>query len=123
MFLAHNLALTFNSITAFMRYWASINNVALKTLKIVYPPLLDVGCHMSHTLNLVGEHFKLPNLLDFLNSWLLHMLFSHSTKTKFLWRELTGKSMATYSHTKWWSKWEVMHQLLQYFGDVEPFLF
>ena len=69
---------------------ASINNVALRTLKIVYPTLLDVGC-MAHTLNLVGEHFKLPNLFDFLNSWLL--LFSHSTKTKFLWRELTGKSM------------------------------
>ena len=108
-----------NSITAVMRDRASINNVALKTLKIVYPALLDVGC-MSHTLNLVGEHFKLPNLLDFLNSWLL--LFSHSTKTKFLWRELTGKSMATYSHTRWWSKWEVMHQLLQYFGDGKPFL-
>ena len=50
-----------------MRDRASINNVALKTLKIVYPTLLDVGC-MAHTLNLVGEHFKLPNLFDFLNS-------------------------------------------------------
>ena len=65
-----------NSITAVMRDWASINKVALKTLKIAYPALLDVGC-MSHTLNLVGENFKLPNQFDFLNSWLL--LFSHNS--------------------------------------------
>ena len=117
--LSTQFSISSNSIVAVMRDRASINNVALRMLKIVYPALLEVGC-MSHTLNLVGEHFKLPNLFDFLNSWLL--LFSHSTKTKFLWKELTGKSMATYSHTRWWSKWEVMHQLLQYFGDVKPFL-
>ena len=30
--------------------------------------------------------------------------------------------MRTYSATRWWSKWEVMKQVLEYFGDVEPFL-
>ena len=30
--------------------------------------------------------------------------------------------MKTYSATRWWSKWEVMKQVLEYFGDVEPFL-
>ena len=108
-----------NDIVAVMRDRASINNVAMRTLKIVYPVVLDVGC-FSHTLNLVGDHFKLPNLLDFLNSWLL--LFSHSTKAKFLWKQQTGKTMPTYSHTRWWSKWELMNQLLIYFGDVKPFL-
>ena len=28
----------------------------------------------------------------------------------------------TYSKTRWWSKWEVMKQVLEYFGDVVPFL-
>ena len=81
--------------------------------------MLDIGC-FSHTLDLVGDHFKFPNLAEFLNSWLL--LFSHSTKAKFLWKEQTGRAMATYSHTRWWSKWEVMHQLLVQFGDVKQFL-
>ena len=108
-----------NDIVAVMRDCASVNNVAIRTIKIVYPVVLDVGC-FSHTLNLVGDHFKLPNLLDFLNSWLL--LFSHSTKAKFLWKQQTGKTMPTYSHTRWWSKWEVMNQLLIYFGDIKPFL-
>lgn len=30
--------------------------------------------------------------------------------------------MASYSKTHWWSRWEVQHQVLQQFGDVESFL-
>ena len=30
--------------------------------------------------------------------------------------------MATYSVTRWWSKWEVLHELMVHFGDVEHFL-
>ena len=30
--------------------------------------------------------------------------------------------MVTYSHTRWWSKWEVMQQLLLQFEDIKPFL-
>ena len=68
----------------------------------------------------MGDHFKFPNLTEFISTWLA--LFSHSTKTKFLWKEQTGKAMATYSHNRWWSKWEVMQQLLLQFGDIKPFL-
>jgi len=32
----------------------------------------------------------------------------------------TGKSM-TYSSTRRWCKWEVMKQMLLYFGDITPF--
>lgn len=102
-----------------MRDRASANNVAMRTIKVVYSNVLDVGC-FSHTLDLVGNYFKLPNLTEFLNNWLL--LFSHSVKCKFLWQEQTGKTMATYSHTRWWSKWEIMSQILVQFGDVKPFL-
>ena len=102
-----------------MRDRASANNVAMRTIKVVYSNVLDVGC-FSHTLDLVGNYFKLPNLTEFLNNWLL--LFSHSVKCKFLWQEQTGKTMATYSHTRWWSKWEIMSQILIQFGDVKPFL-
>ena len=30
--------------------------------------------------------------------------------------------MAPYSKTRWWSRWEVYHQVLVQFGDVTPFL-
>ena len=31
-------------------------------------------------------------------------------------------SMATYSETRWWSRWEVLKQVMLYFGDIVPFL-
>ena len=102
-----------------MRDRASANNVAMRTINEVYLNVLDVSC-FSHTLDLVGKYFKLPNLTKFLNNWLL--LFSHSAKCKFLWQEQTGKTMATHSHTRRWSKWEIMSQILVQFGDVKPFL-
>ncbi len=30
--------------------------------------------------------------------------------------------MATYSETRWWSHWEVLKQVMLYYGDIEPFL-
>ena len=33
----------------------------MNTLSIMYPTVLDVGC-FSHTLDLVGSHFKTPSL-------------------------------------------------------------
>ena len=117
--LSTTLGITSHYVVATMRDRASVNNVAIRTLKLLYPNLLDIGC-FSHTLDLVGDHFKLPQLTEFLNSWL--SLFSHSTKVKFLWKEQTGKAMPTYSHTRWWSKWEVMQQLLVQFGDIKLFL-
>ena len=49
-------------------------------------------------------------------------LFSHSPKVKMLWKEQTGRSMASYSATRWWSRWEVYQQLLVQFGVIESFL-
>jgi len=117
--LSASFGISSQNIISAMRDRASANNVAMRTLKVVYPKLLDVGC-FSHTLDLVGNYFKVPNLTEFLTYWL--QLFSHSVKCKFLWQELTGKAMATYSHTRWWSKWELMSQILVQFGDVKPFL-
>lgn len=39
-----------------------------------------------------------------------------------LWKERTGQSYQGYSATRWWSKYEVMKQLMDLFGDVKPFL-
>jgi len=117
--LSTSLGIDSQFVVATMRDRASVNNVAIRTMKIIYQNFLDIGC-FSHTLDLVGNHFKFPNLTEFVGTWLA--LFSHSTKTKFLWKEQTGKAMASYSQTRWWSKWEVMQQLLVQFGDIKPFL-
>ena len=102
-----------------MRDRASTNNVAMRTLMIVYPKVVDVGC-FSHTIDHVGGYFKTPVLTDFTSLWI--SLFSHSPKTRLLWKTRTDRSMKSYSSTRWWSKWEVMQQMFLYFGDIAPFL-
>ena len=102
-----------------MRDRASTNSVAMRTLSIVYPKVADIGCFF-HTIDNVGGHFKTPILTDFTSWWI--SLFSHSPKTRLLWKTRTVRSMMTYSSTRWWSKWEVMKQMLLYFGDIAPFL-
>ena len=77
-----------------MRDRAASNSVAVRTLKIVYPNLLDIGC-FSHALDRVGEYFNLPILSDFISLWLA--MFSHSFKARLIWREQTGRAMGTYS--------------------------
>ena len=108
-----------NLLLSAMRDGASSNNVAMRTLNVVYPYVFDVEC-FSHTLDRVGSHFNTPVLPEFINSWT--SLFSHSPKVKILWKEKTGKAMGSYSATRWWSKWEVMLQVCQFFEDVEIFI-
>ena len=108
-----------SNLVAVVRDGASVNGAAMRIVRVVYPELVDVTC-FSHMLNRVGEHFATPNLSEFTSAWI--SLFSHSSKTKLLWKTLTGKAMATYSATRWWSKWEVQKQVLDYFGDVQGFL-
>ena len=79
-----------------MRDRASTNNVAMQTLKIIYPSVVDIGC-FSHTIDHVGERFNTPTLTNFASSWIT--LFSHSPKCKLLWKSQTGRSMGTYSST------------------------
>lgn len=110
---------TVNRLMAAMHDRASVNGVAMKTIKVLYPNILDIGCY-SHTIDHVGEHFKTPTLEEFIHRWI--SLFAHSPRVRFEWKELTGKTMASYSDTRWWSRWEVCHQVLWQFGDILPFL-
>ncbi len=106
------------SLLACMRDRAATNNIALRTLKVLYPNIVNVGC-FSHTIDHVGEKFDTPVFAEFVSGWI--SLFAHSPKNKALWLERTGRSMKSFSATRWWSRWEVMEQLLVLFGDVEPF--
>ena len=108
-----------HNLLSAMKDRASTNNVAMNTLKIVYPSVVDVGC-FSHTIDHVGGRFGTPTLSEFITCWI--SLFSRSPKTRLLWKAKTGRSISSYSATRWWSKWEVVKQVLLYFGDIEPFL-
>ena len=88
------------SVLASMRDRASTNNVALRTLKVLYPNIVDIGC-LSHTIDHVGEKFNTAVLPEFISWWI--NLFSHSPKNRALWRERTGTSMKSFSATRWWS--------------------
>ncbi len=57
--LSTKLGICSNNLIASMHDRASVNNVAVRTLKIVFPQLLDIGC-FSHTLDHVGENFSTP---------------------------------------------------------------
>ena len=118
--LINTLSVTYGSrLLATMRDRCSVNNVALRTLKVVYPNLVDVGC-FAHTFNLAGERFKIPTLLQFINGW--NSIFAHSAKARLCWKEQCDISMPSYCPTRWWSKWEVMKVVMVMFGDVELFL-
>ena len=60
-------------LLACMRDRAATNNVALRTLKVVYPNIADVGC-FSHTIDHVGEKFETPVLYEFTSAWISRLL-------------------------------------------------
>ena len=117
--LSIKLSLESHQLLAVMRDRASVNGAALNIVKIMYPNLFDAGC-LSHMLNLVGERFETSTLSLLITHWIA--LFGHSYKVKALWEEATGRAMASYSKTRWWSRWEVMNQVMIQFGFIAPFL-
>ena len=56
-----------NNLLAGMRDRASMNNVAMNTLKIVYPSIVDIGCFL-HTIDHVGGRFNTPT------EWIYHVV-------------------------------------------------
>ena len=77
-------AIQSEQVVSMMHDCDSTNIFAMRTLNVLYPGMLGVGC-FSHTLNRVGEKFNVPSANDFITHWI--SLFSHSSKAKFLWRE------------------------------------
>ena len=107
--LSTELGIAASHVIAAMRDRASVNNVAMRTVAVMYPSVMDIGC-FSRTLDLVGGHFELPTLSKFIKHW--EALFKHSPKSRLLWRERTGSAITPYSPTRWWSRWECEKQVL-----------
>ena len=98
---------------------ASVNLVAMRTAKVIYQYILDIGC-FSHTLDRVGENMKTPILDEFSKAWI--GMFTRSPKTRERWRSLTGLPPPSYSVTRWWIRYEVLAKLMVTFNDVSTFL-
>ena len=105
-------------LLAAMHDRVSSNGVAMRTIKVLYPNIIDIGCY-SYMIDHVGEHFKAPTLEEFIRLWI--SLFAHSPRTQLAWKELTVRAMCTYSGTRWWSRWEVCNQVLWQFVMYFPF--
>ena len=67
-----------------------------------------------------AEKMKTPILDEFVKGWI--GLFTRSPKIRLAWKTATHLPVPTYSTTRWWSKWEVIEQLMKSFGDVDVFL-
>ena len=74
----------------------------------------------SHTMDLVGSRFSTRTLGEFVSVWI--SVFSRLPKSRLIWKTQTGRAVQNYSKTRWWSHQEVMHQIMQQFGDIELFL-
>lgn len=117
--LSTELGIIASHVIAAMRDRAAVNNVAMRTVAIMYPTVMDIGC-FSHTLDNGGSNFNFPTLSKFMKHW--EALFKHSPKSRLQWCEQTGTTIMSYSPTRWWSRWECERQVLELWGDVLPFL-
>ena len=117
--LSTELSIPSSLVIAASRDRASVNEVAMRTVTIVYNNIMDIGCY-SHTLDNVGGHMQTPTLDKFVKAWIA--LFSHSPKSRLLWRMHSGLAPPSFSPTRWWSKYEVIAQLHAAFSNVMSFL-
>ena len=119
MVLSTELGIPSHLLAAAIHDRAYVNSVAMRTISVVYNQVMDIGC-FSHTIDLVGEHMRTPVLDAFSKAWIA--LFSRSPKSRLAWTTQTGLPPPSYSATWWWSRFEVIQQLLNTFGDVSSFL-
>ena len=80
MVLSTELGITSALLVGCMHDYASVNEVAMRMLKIVYNQVVDIGC-FSHTLDHIGERMHMPILHKFLKAWI------YLLKTRLLWKE------------------------------------
>lgn len=75
-------------LLAAMRDRASVNTCALRTVSVLYPDMLDVGC-ISHFLDRVGVKCKTPALTPCMSTW--NVIFTTSMKARRVWSQISGR--------------------------------
>ena len=102
-----------------MRDRAPVNTKALRTVSVLYPEMLDVGC-ISHFLDRVGTKYNIPVLKQSMTMW--NLIFTTSMKGRRVWKEVTGKAMPQYNATRWWSHWECAKGVFEEWRHITTFL-
>ena len=93
-----SLGIESHKLLAVMHDRASVNGAAVHIVKVVYHNIVDIGC-ISHTLDIVGDKFRTPNLNHFFTLW--NSLFSYSFKASAEWKEQTGRATSVGTTTRW----------------------
>ena len=99
-----------------MRDRASMNGVAIQHINIMFPNLLDISCY-SHTL---GNKFQLPTVEVFISRGLAS--FPIAQRLGLNGKAKPGGQWCPIVKPAGGPGWEVFHQVVQQFGDVQPFL-
>ena len=105
-------------LLAAMKDGAAVNEAAIRQIQFYFPQAFSVTC-FSHTIDNVGKYFEFRVLDKFIMYWTA--MFSNSPAVCLAWKDRTGKAMRSHSNTRWWSQFEIMKQVFEYYGDVEPF--
>ena len=78
---------------------ASVNNLVISIVWVMYPHVLDIG-HFSCTIDNAGRKFVIPVLNGFISSSITFL--SCSPKAKLAWKCQSIKSNKTYNQTHLW---------------------
>lgn len=81
--------------------------------------IFNVICFL-YIIDNVGKYFEFSVLDIFFRCW--NIMFFLSLVVWLLWKIRIGIVMRFYFKIRWWSKWEVFNQVMEFFGDVEFFL-
>ena len=106
-------------LIAFMRDSASANGVAVRSLLATFSCSTDILC-VPHTLNLVGAHFELAVLEEFLTPFII--LVCNDGAAKNVWKKLIGEPVVGFSVTRWHCKAEIAMQIGMHFDKLEGLL-
>ena len=108
-----------NQLLAAMKDRASVNTCALRTVSLLYPNMIDVGC-ISHFLDRVGVECITPALTPFMSTW--NVIFTRSKKARQVWSQISGRGLPRYNSTRWWSLWECLKVVFEEWNHVNAFL-
>ena len=108
-----------NNLVAAMRDRAPVNSKALRTVSILYPNMMDIGC-ISHFLDRVGTKCVTPAVTSFMSLW--NAMFTTSMKARRAFKNITGRGMPRYNATRWWRLWECLKVVFEEWKHVPVFL-
>lgn len=107
-------------VIAAMRDRVAANTAALRIVKAVLGrQVFDSEC-WCHTANHVGENFATPNLDKFFKAWVKAV--SKSVNVRRRYKLKFGDSPKRHKDIRWWSKWEVLEQLMREMAEIPTFV-